>query len=77
MQTAAQFRSLVVEKTEEKQFVREVRERKIDDLPPGDLLVRVRYSSLNYKDALSASAHPGVTRQFPHTPGIDAAGEVV
>ncbi|MDA8414093.1 MAG: YhdH/YhfP family quinone oxidoreductase [Desulfobacteraceae bacterium] len=77
MQTAAQFRSLVVEKTEEKQFVREVRERKIDDLPPGDLLVRVRYSSLNYKDALSASGHPGVTRQFPHTPGIDAAGEVV
>jgi putative YhdH/YhfP family quinone oxidoreductase len=40
-------------------------------------VVRVDYSSLNYKDALSATGHPGVTRQFPHTPGIDAAGEVV
>ncbi len=40
-------------------------------------MVRVRWSSLNYKDALSATGHPGVTRNFPHTPGIDAAGEVV
>ncbi len=71
------FKSLVVEKTEDKQFVRSIRERTIEELPPGDLLVRVRYSSLNYKDALSATGHPGVTRQFPHTPGIDAAGEVV
>lgn len=71
------FKALVVEKTEDKQFVREIRERSIDDLPPGNLVVRVRYSSLNYKDALSATGHPGVTRQFPHTPGIDAAGEVV
>jgi len=71
------FKALVVEKTEDKQFVRSIRERTIEELPPGDLLVRVRYSSLNYKDALSATGHPGVTRQFPHTPGIDAAGEVV
>ncbi|WP_336366566.1 YhdH/YhfP family quinone oxidoreductase [Marinobacter sp. C2H3] len=48
-----------------------------DALPPGEVLIRVRYSSLNYKDALSASGNKGVTRQFPHTPGIDAAGEVV
>ncbi|MBT1075102.1 YhdH/YhfP family quinone oxidoreductase [Geobacter grbiciae] len=71
------FKALVVEKTPEKQFVREIRERSIDDLPAGDLMVRVHYSSLNYKDALSATGHPGVTRQYPHTPGIDAAGEVV
>ena len=71
------FKALVVEKTPEKQFVREVRERSITDLPAGDLVARVHYSSLNYKDALSATGHPGVTRQFPHTPGIDAAGEVV
>ncbi|MEX6503762.1 YhdH/YhfP family quinone oxidoreductase [Pseudomonas zhanjiangensis] len=51
-------------------------ERHIDDLPAGDILVRVRYSSLNYKDALSASGNRGVTKQFPHTPGIDAAGVV-
>lgn len=51
--------------------------RSVDDLPPGDLLIRVKYSSLNYKDALSANAIPGVTREYPHTPGIDAAGIVI
>jgi acrylyl-CoA reductase (NADPH) len=77
MDADMKFRALVVEKTADKQFVREIRERSLVDLPEGDLLVRVHYSSLNYKDALSATGHPGVTRQFPHTPGIDAAGEVV
>src|SRR5450631_3494783 len=77
MDTTAKFQALVVEKTADKQFVREIRERSVGDLPEGDLLVRVHYSSLNFKDALSATGHPGVTRQFPHTPGIDAAGEVV
>lgn len=51
--------------------------RTVEDLPPGDLLIKVRYSSLNYKDALSASGNRGVTRQYPHTPGIDAVGDVV
>ncbi len=70
------FRALVVDKGGSGEFRREVRERSIGELPSGDLLVKVRFSSLNYKDALSATGHPGVTRQFPHTPGIDAAGEV-
>jgi putative YhdH/YhfP family quinone oxidoreductase len=48
----------------------------LDRLPAGDVLIRVAYSSLNYKDALSATGHPGVTRKFPHIPGIDAAGTV-
>ena len=77
MQNDGNFKALVVEKTADKQFVRKIAARHIDDLPQGDLVVRVHYSSLNYKDALSATGHPGVTRQFPHTPGIDAAGEVV
>jgi len=51
-------------------------EKSIDDLPEGDILVKVNYSSLNYKDALSASGSPGVTRNYPHTPGIDAAGVI-
>ncbi|MVW75944.1 YhdH/YhfP family quinone oxidoreductase [Pseudomonas xionganensis] len=58
------------------QFEQVVVQRQIDDLPPGDLLIRVQYSSLNYKDALSASGNRGVTKNFPHTPGIDAAGVV-
>lgn len=49
----------------------------LDHLPDHDVLIRVRWSSLNYKDALSANGNRGVTRQFPHTPGIDAAGEIV
>ena len=49
----------------------------IADLEENDLLIKVSYSSLNYKDALSASGNKGVTRTYPHTPGIDAVGEVV
>ncbi len=46
-------------------------------LPPHDVVVAVRYSSVNYKDALSAGGNRGVTKSYPHTPGIDAAGTVV
>jgi putative YhdH/YhfP family quinone oxidoreductase len=70
-----EFRALrVIE--EDKGFVRRIEQCTTDDLPPGDVLVRVRYSALNYKDALSATGNRGVTRQYPHTPGIDAAGVV-
>jgi len=48
-----------------------------ESLPPGGVTIRVVYSSINYKDALAASGHPGVVRKFPHVPGIDAAGIVV
>ena len=46
------------------------------ELPSGDVCIRVQFSSLNYKDALAAEGHPGVVRQWPHVPGIDAAGIV-
>lgn len=69
------FRALLVEKGEDG-FSRRLVERDTADLPDGDVLVDVRFSSLNYKDALSATGNPGVTRKFPHTPGIDAAGVV-
>jgi len=46
-------------------------------LPAGEVLIRVHFSSLNYKDALSATGNKGVTRNYPHTPGIDAAGVVL
>ena len=70
------FEAMVVRKTDDGTFERRIEERSIDDLPEGDVLIRVEYSSLNYKDALSATGNPGVTRHFPHTPGIDAAGTV-
>ncbi len=52
-------------------------EKNADFLPKGDLLISVKYSSLNYKDALSATGHKGVTKRYPHIPGIDAGGIVV
>jgi acrylyl-CoA reductase (NADPH) len=71
------FRAMVVSETADKTFVREIGERALDDLPAGELIIEVKYSSLNYKDALSASGNKGVTKKYPHTPGIDAAGVVV
>lgn len=72
----SEFKALL---TSEKEgvFSTELTVRSMDDLPAGEVLVRVRYSSINYKDALSSMGNKGVTRNFPHTPGIDAAGEVV
>src|SRR5574337_2033056 len=73
----ATFRALLVEKETDGRFTRRVTERSLDTLPAGDVLIDVHYSSLNYKDGLSATGNPGVTRNFPHTPGIDAVGTVV
>ena len=70
------FKAMVVEEKED-QYQMSIKERQLDDLPEGELLVKVCCSSLNYKDALSASGNKGVTRSYPHTPGIDAAGVVV
>jgi acrylyl-CoA reductase (NADPH) len=73
---AQNFPALVITETEDKKYLREIKERTLEDLPAGEVLVRVKYSSLNYKDALSAIGNKGVTKQYPHTPGIDAAGVV-
>lgn len=70
------YRALWVTRDSDNQYQQGISERPLSELPEGEVLVRVRYSSLNYKDALSATGHPGVTRTFPHTPGIDAAGVV-
>ncbi|WP_436405339.1 alcohol dehydrogenase catalytic domain-containing protein, partial [Mycobacterium asiaticum] len=47
------------------------------DLPPGEVTVRVLYSSVNFKDALAVTPGGGVVRSYPVVPGIDLAGEVV
>ncbi len=70
------FKALIVEDTGNDRFVRNIKTKSVSDLPKGDVLIRVAYSSLNYKDALSAIGNRGVTRNYPHTPGIDAAGTV-
>ena len=70
------MRCLLVTKREDGKVERAITTRPTSDLPPGDVVVRVRYSSLNYKDALGCTGHSGVVNKFPHVPGIDAAGVV-
>jgi len=70
------FKALWVTETDNGTFERAIIERTIEDLPAGEVLIRVQYSALNYKDALSATGNKGITRRFPHTPGVDAAGIV-
>ena len=70
------FKAMVVQKTTDGTYTRRITEKSLNDLPAGEVLVRVLYSSLNYKDGLSATGHRGVTKRYPHTPGVDAAGVV-
>lgn len=70
------FKALWITETADGKFERNIVERAIDDLPQGEVVIRVLYSALNYKDALSATGNKGITRKYPHTPGIDAAGIV-
>ncbi len=71
------FRAYRVHENTDGTFSHGIETRSIDDLPAGEVLIRVHYAGLNYKDALSARGNKGVTRRYPHTPGIDAAGAVV
>jgi acrylyl-CoA reductase (NADPH) len=74
--SAQTFKAVAVEEVGEKNFVRTIKDRSVDDLPDGEVLIRVHYSSLNYKDALSSIGNKGVTKNYPHTPGVDASGVV-
>jgi acrylyl-CoA reductase (NADPH) len=72
----ATFRAFVVERTTD-EFRRGVGDLTQDDLPPGEVLVRVAWSGVNYKDGLAARADGKVARRDVLVPGIDLAGEVV
>lgn len=69
------FKAFRVEENGEK-FDTSVKEVAIDSIDQGEVIIKVHYSSLNYKDALSSIGNKGVTRNYPHTPGIDAVGVV-
>ena len=70
------FKCYWVEKDPSGRVTARVADRRLDEIPPDDVLIRVAYSALNYKDALAATGHPGVSKVFPHIPGVDAAGAV-
>lgn len=74
-QNNSTFRAFRVEE-KKNNYIGSIKELEFSTLNNSEILVRVHNSSLNYKDALSASGNKGVTRQYPHTPGIDAAGTV-
>ncbi len=71
------FKSLLVSKRKDGTFYCSIETQNINQLPNNDLLIKVLYSSLNFKDALSMIGNKGVTKNYPHTPGIDAVGIVV
>jgi acrylyl-CoA reductase (NADPH) len=76
VQLPAEFQAFVAEQVGER-VERGVRDLPMADLPPGDVTVRVGWSSVNYKDALATIPNGRVARINPLVPGIDLAGEVV
>ncbi|MEI6388466.1 MAG: acryloyl-CoA reductase [Spirochaetota bacterium] len=70
------FACWIVERGADGELKSGMAHRSLTDLPQGEVLVRVSWTSLNYKDGLAATGHPGVAKRLPHVPGIDAVGIV-
>ena len=77
MSSSYKSKSLVVLADHDGQVRREFRDLELNELAQDFVRVEIKYSSMNYKDALCATGHPGVARKLPIVPGIDAAGTVV
>lgn len=75
MSATTTFKAIVVRQNDNKELSSSIETLTLDELPPGDVLVRVAYSSLNFKDA-AGMANRGIFKQFPMVPGIDLAGVV-
>lgn len=71
-----QFDALVVNKQDD-QFTVNIQQLSLDDLPQGEVLIRVHYSGVNYKDSLAAIPNGNIVSSYPIVPGIDMAGVVV
>lgn len=76
MKTPESFTALYSENRQDHNYL-SVKELPFEFLPPNDVVIKVQYSSLNYKDALSAKGLNHVTKKYPHIPGIDATGLVL
>jgi putative YhdH/YhfP family quinone oxidoreductase len=73
---ASRFRALMVRKDDEN-FSVQIEEITMDDLPQADVIIRVAYSSVNYKDGLASIPDGKIVKSYPFIPGIDLAGTVV
>ncbi|MCK1984731.1 MULTISPECIES: NADPH:quinone oxidoreductase family protein [Peribacillus] len=71
-----QFDALVVNKQDD-QFTVNIQQLSLDDLPQGEVLIRVHYSGVNYKDSLAAIPNGNIVSSYPIVPGIDMAGVVI
>lgn len=72
-----QYRALVVTKQPNRHFHIDIENKQLASLPNEDVLIKVAFSRINYKDIQSCLGNPAITRRFPHTPGLDAVGVVV
>ena len=70
------FKAFVVNKTDT-QFTREIQTLSLNDLPQGEVTIKVMYSSVNYKDGLASIPDGQIVRSYPFVPGIDASGVVL
>jgi len=70
------FKAFVVNK-EEEHFTTAIQKLTLEDLPEGEVLIRVHYSSVNYKDSLATIPNGNIVSAYPFIPGIDLAGVVV
>jgi acrylyl-CoA reductase (NADPH) len=70
------FKAFIVDKTED-EFTAQIKTIRLEDLPAGDVVIKVAYSSVNYKDGLASIPNGKIVRSYPFVPGIDLAGTVV
>ena len=70
------FKALVLKKQDDADASVSVEDLNISDLPEGDVLVKVSFSTINYKDALAITSSSPIIKNYPMVPGIDFAGEV-
>jgi len=76
MNNIGSFRAFRIDERD-RQIVAGFQDLRVEDLSPGEVLIRVRYSSINYKDALAATGAARILRSYPLNGGIDLSGEVV
>lgn len=70
------FKAYRTEEIDEK-FVNSIKHLDMSTLESGEVIIKVAYSGINYKDFLSSRGNKGITKNYPHTPGIDVSGYVV
>ena len=69
------FKALVLEE-DDGRVSNQIKDLSVDDLAEGNVLVRVEYSDVNYKDGMIVNGIGGLVRNYPHVPGIDFSGTV-